>query len=73
MLNALKSRSIAGAALDVYDIEPLPPSHPFRSLDRLLVTSHIGFVTNETYRIFYGDTVENIAAWIGGKPIRVST
>jgi phosphoglycerate dehydrogenase-like enzyme len=73
LLSALKSRSIAGAALDVYDIEPLPPSHPFRSLDRLLVTPHIGFVTNETYRIFYGDTVENIAAWLGGKPIRVST
>jgi phosphoglycerate dehydrogenase-like enzyme len=73
LLRALKSRSIAGAALDVYDIEPLPPSHPFRSLDRLLVTPHIGFVTNETYRIFYGDTVENITAWLGGKPIRVST
>jgi phosphoglycerate dehydrogenase-like enzyme len=73
LLHALKSRSIAGAALDVYDTEPLPPSHPFRSLDRLLVTPHIGFVTNETYRIFYGDTVENIAAWLGGKPIRVST
>jgi phosphoglycerate dehydrogenase-like enzyme len=73
LLRALTSRSIAGAALDVYDIEPLPPSHPFRSLDRLLVTPHIGFVTNETYRIFYGDTVENIGAWLGGKPIRVST
>jgi phosphoglycerate dehydrogenase-like enzyme len=72
LLTALKSRSIAGAALDVYDIEPLPPSHQFRSLDRLLVTPHIGFVTNETYRIFYGDTVENIAAWLGGEPIRVS-
>jgi phosphoglycerate dehydrogenase-like enzyme len=73
LLSALKSRSIAGAALDVYDVEPLPLSHPFRSLDRLLVTPHIGFVTNETYRIFYGDTVENIAAWLGGTPIRVST
>jgi phosphoglycerate dehydrogenase-like enzyme len=73
LLSALKSRSIAGAALDVYDIEPLPPSHPFRSVDRLLVTPHIGFVTLETYRIFYGDTVENIAAWLGGTPIRVST
>jgi phosphoglycerate dehydrogenase-like enzyme len=73
LLSALKNRAIAGAALDVYDFEPLPPSHPFRSLDRLLVTPHIGFVTNETYRIFYGDTVENIAAWLGGTPIRVST
>jgi phosphoglycerate dehydrogenase-like enzyme len=73
LLGALKSRSIAGAALDVYDVEPLPPLHPFRSLDRLLVTPHIGFVTDETYRIFYGDTVENIVAWLGGTPIRVST
>lgn len=73
LINALKSRSIAGAALDVYDIEPLPASHPFRSLDRLLVTPHIGFVTNETYQIFYRDTVENIAAWLSGTPVRVST
>jgi phosphoglycerate dehydrogenase-like enzyme len=72
LISALQSRAIAGAALDVYDIEPLPASHPFRSLDRLLVTPHIGFVTNQTYRIFYGDTVENIVAWLGGTPIRVS-
>jgi phosphoglycerate dehydrogenase-like enzyme len=72
LIGALKSRAIAGAALDVYDIEPLPASHPFRSLDRLLVTPHIGFVTHETYRIFYRDTVENIVAWLGGTPIRVS-
>jgi phosphoglycerate dehydrogenase-like enzyme len=72
LISVLKRRTIAGAALDVYDIEPLPASHPFRSLDRLLVTPHVGFVTNETYRIFYGDTVENIDAWLGGTPIRVS-
>jgi phosphoglycerate dehydrogenase-like enzyme len=72
LINALKSRAIAGIALDVYDSEPLPATHPFRSLDRLLVTPHIGFVTNETYRIFYRDTVENIVAWLGGTPVRVS-
>jgi phosphoglycerate dehydrogenase-like enzyme len=72
LINALQNRAIAGAALDVYDIEPLPESHPFRSLDRLLVTPHIGFVTNETYKIFYRDTVENIAAWLSGTPMRVS-
>jgi phosphoglycerate dehydrogenase-like enzyme len=72
LINALKSRTIAGAALDVYDHEPLPVSHPFRSLDRLLVTPHIGFVTDATYQIFYRDTVENIAAWLSGTPIRVS-
>jgi phosphoglycerate dehydrogenase-like enzyme len=73
LINTLKCRAIAGAALDVYDVEPLPASHPFRSLDRLLVTPHIGFVTNETYKIFYRDTVENIAAWLSGAPMRVST
>jgi phosphoglycerate dehydrogenase-like enzyme len=67
LVEALKTESIAGAALDVYDIEPLPVSHPFRSLERLLVTPHIGFVTNETYKIFYGDTVTNIAAWLAGR------
>jgi phosphoglycerate dehydrogenase-like enzyme len=72
LINVLKNRAIAGAALDVFDVEPLPASHPFRSLDRLLVTPHIGFVTNETYRIFYRDTVENIAAWLNGAPIRVT-
>jgi phosphoglycerate dehydrogenase-like enzyme len=73
LVNALQNRAIAGAALDVFDVEPLPASHPFRSLDRLLVTPHIGFVTNETYKIFYQDTVENIAAWLNGAPIRVTT
>ena len=72
LIDALKNRSIAGAALDVYDTEPLPDSHPFRSLDRLLATPHIGFVTNETYKIFYRDTVENIATWLSGAPVRVS-
>jgi phosphoglycerate dehydrogenase-like enzyme len=73
LVHALESRAIAGAALDVYEIEPLPATHPFRSLHRLLVTPHIGFVTEKTYGIFYGDTVENIAAWLNGTPIRVST
>jgi phosphoglycerate dehydrogenase-like enzyme len=72
LINALKNRTIGGAALDVYDTEPLAASHPFRSLDRLLVTPHIGFVTEKTYKIFYHDTVENIAAWLNGTPMRVS-
>jgi phosphoglycerate dehydrogenase-like enzyme len=72
LIQALESRAIAGAALDVYEIEPLPASHPYRSLERLLVTPHIGFVTEETYKIFYRDTVENIAAWLKGTPVRVS-
>jgi phosphoglycerate dehydrogenase-like enzyme len=72
LIGALRAAVIAGAAIDVFDIEPLPNSHPFRSLDRLLVTPHIGYVTKHTYRIFYCDTVENIAAWLDGNLIRVS-
>jgi phosphoglycerate dehydrogenase-like enzyme len=72
LIGVLRSAAIAGAAIDVFDIEPLPNSHPFRSLDRLLVTPHIGYVTKGTYTIFYRDTVENIAAWLDGKFIRVS-
>jgi len=73
LIDALTRRTIAGAALDVYDSEPLPADHPFRTLDNVLATPHVGFVTEETYRIFFRDTVENIAAWLDGKPIRIST
>lgn len=71
LIDALKNRTIAGAALDVYDVEPLPEEHPFRSLDNVLATPHIGFVTKDNYAKFYRDTVENIVAWLDGKPIRV--
>lgn len=71
LIAALKSRAIAGAALDVFDVEPLPESHPFRTLDNVVATGHIGFVTRESYTKFYGDTVDNILAWLDGKPIRV--
>jgi len=72
LIDALKHRRIAGAALDVFDTEPLPATHPFHTLDNLLATPHIGFVTRETYAIFYRDTVENIVAWMSGKSIRVT-
>jgi phosphoglycerate dehydrogenase-like enzyme len=68
---ALKAGKIAGAALDVYDHEPLPPHDPLRSTPRLLLTPHLGYVTEETYRIFYAGTVAAIDAWIAGKPIHV--
>lgn len=71
LLKTLQARKIAGAALDVYDQEPLPKDHPFRTLDNLVLTPHIGFVTEETYRIGYTDTVEDIVAFLAGKPIRI--
>jgi len=71
LIETLQHKRIAGAALDVFDTEPLPTDHPFRSLDTLLATPHIGYVTEDTYGIFYRDTVENLAAWLDGKPIRV--
>jgi phosphoglycerate dehydrogenase-like enzyme len=64
LIEALASGKIAGAALDVYDIEPLPPNHPFRKIDRLLATPHIGYVSRGLYERFYRDMAANIAAWL---------
>jgi phosphoglycerate dehydrogenase-like enzyme len=64
LIEVLRDRRIAGASLDVFDIEPLPADHPFRSLDNVLATPHIGFVARELYRTFYRDTVENITRWL---------
>ena len=64
LIEVLRDRRIAGAALDVFDIEPLPADHPFRSLDNVLATPHFGFVARELYRTFYGDTVKNITRWL---------
>ncbi|MEV4597605.1 D-2-hydroxyacid dehydrogenase family protein [Amycolatopsis sp. NPDC049253] len=71
LLDALRSRRIAGAALDVYDVEPLPADHPVRGLDNVVLTPHVGYVSRETYEIFYRDAVEDIAAFRDGEPIRV--
>jgi len=68
---ALRARKIAGAAIDVYDEEPLPLDHPFRKLDNIVITPHLGYVTAENYKRFYGHMVEDIRAWLDGKPIRV--
>ena len=59
---------IAGAAIDVFDIEPLPADHSFRSLDYVLATPHIGYVARELYRTFYGDAVDNITRWLAQQP-----
>jgi len=71
LLDALRNHRIAGAGLDTYDVEPLPADHPLLALDNVLLTPHLGFVTKDAYTKFYGDTVENVAAFLKGAPIRV--
>lgn len=73
LIDALTNNSIAGAALDVFDEEPLPAGHPLRTAPNLLLTPHIGYVTHETYQVFYGETVEAIHAYLKGEPIRLIT
>jgi phosphoglycerate dehydrogenase-like enzyme len=68
---ALRANKIAGAAIDTYNEEPLPLDHPFRKLDNIVITPHLGYVTAENYKRFYGQMVENVRAWLDGKPIRV--
>ena len=64
LIDVLKNRKIAGAAVDVYKTEPLQKDHPFRSMDNILATPHIGYVTRGLYETFYGDTVKNIEEWL---------
>jgi phosphoglycerate dehydrogenase-like enzyme len=71
LADALRAGGIAGAALDVYATEPLPPDHPLRTLPTAVLTPHLGYVTENTYRNFYRDAVEAIAAYLAGSPIRV--
>jgi len=74
LVEALRARRIAGAALDVFDVEPLPKSHPLLALDNVVLTPHLGFVTAEGYGIFFGQATESILAYLDGKtPPRVVT
>ena len=67
LIRALRNKQIAGAAIDVFDIEPLPASHPFRTLDNVLATPHIGYVAQGLYRTFYEDSVSNIRKWLDAR------
>jgi phosphoglycerate dehydrogenase-like enzyme len=71
LADALRAGRIAGAGLDVFDVEPLPPDHPLRTTPRTLLTPHIGYVTARSYRAFYSGAVEAILAFIDGHPIRL--
>jgi len=67
LFTVLAERRIAGAGLDVYDVEPMPQGHPFFGLDNVVLTPHLGYVTQETYRIFFQQVVENIATYLDGQ------
>ena len=71
LIAALQQGKIAGAGLDVFDEEPLPAAHPFRTLENVVATPHLGYVSDDTYRIFYGQALEDVIAWMSGKPMRV--
>jgi len=71
LVRALRDGTIAGAGLDVFDEEPLPLNHPFRTLPNTVITPHLGYVTHETYRLFFGHAVEDIQAYLRGEPVRV--
>jgi phosphoglycerate dehydrogenase-like enzyme len=71
LIAALRAGTIAGAGLDVYDTEPLPLAHPLRRLDNVVLTPHLGYVTDDTYRVFFGEAAQDIAAFATGEPVRV--
>ncbi|QUT05728.1 D-2-hydroxyacid dehydrogenase family protein [Sphingobium phenoxybenzoativorans] len=70
LIRALEEKWIAGAGLDVFETEPLPAGHPFRTLGNVLATPHLGYVSQNNYRTFFGEGIEDIEAWLDGAPIR---
>jgi phosphoglycerate dehydrogenase-like enzyme len=70
LLETMQQKKIAGAAIDVYSVEPLPVDHPFRKLDNMVLTPHLGYVTEESFRNHYNQMVEGVGAWLKGEPLR---
>jgi len=71
LLTALREKKIAGAGLDVFDVEPLPTDHPLRKMDNVVLTPHLGYVSMQNYRAYFAGVVEDIRAYLDGKPVRV--
>ena len=71
LISALRDKRMAGAGIDVFDIEPLPLDHPFRKLDNVVVTPHLGYVTAQNYRAYFAGMVDDIRAFLDGAPVRV--
>jgi len=71
LLDALTSKRIAGAGLDVFDVEPLPLDHPYRKMDNVVITPHLGYVSQQNYEKYYPDIVGDIRGFLDGKPARV--
>jgi phosphoglycerate dehydrogenase-like enzyme len=73
LLAALRDKTIAGAGLDVFDTEPLPLDHPLRKMDNVVITPHLGYVSEQNYRAYFAGVVEDISTFLDGKPLRVIT
>ncbi|PKH38138.1 hydroxyacid dehydrogenase [Pseudomonas sp. 43NM1] len=71
LIKALQKNRLAGAALDVFEQEPLPANHPFRTLEKVLATPHVGYVSRQNYQMFFAQMIEDIQAWAAGAPVRV--
>jgi phosphoglycerate dehydrogenase-like enzyme len=71
LLAALGSRKLGGAGLDTFDVEPLPLNHPLRKLDNVVLTPHLGYVSQEGYKVYYTQMVDDIRQWLKGSPVRV--
>ena len=73
LIAVLRAKKIAGAGLDVFDTEPLPVDHPMRKLDNVVLTPHLGYVSEQNYRAYFGGVVDDIRGFLDGKPVRVLT